>query len=222
VNFAGVTRSNQKSVWRCQCVCGKETFVVTCSLTRGTTISCGCYNKEVVFQRCATHQESLNKRPSPELRAFQTAKGRCNNPTDHAFSNYGGRGIEFRFNSFEEFLNELGRKPTPKHSIDRIDVNGHYEPGNVRWADDATQARNKRNVRTLTVDGITKLRCEWAEEYGIESDLIYERIRRGKWCIRCAVTLPTGSVCPHKLYRDPWEARRAKAKERLATNSAQE
>lgn len=84
---------------------------------------------------------------SPEYRTFHAAKKRCTNPKDSRWPDYGGRGIEFRFTSFEQFFEMLGPKPSPKHSINRIDNDGHYEPGNVEWAADDVQRRNKRRRR---------------------------------------------------------------------------
>jgi hypothetical protein len=81
---------------------------------------------------------------TPEYYACFDAKYRCTNPKDKYWKDYGGRGIEFRFTSFEEFFAELGTRPTPAHSLDRIDNNGHYEPGNVRWATKAEQNANRR------------------------------------------------------------------------------
>ena len=81
---------------------------------------------------------------TPEYRAFNGAKSRCNNSANPSYKNYGGRGIKFKFSSFEEFIDHIGFRPSDNHSIDRIDNNGHYEIGNVRWATDIEQARNKR------------------------------------------------------------------------------
>lgn len=83
---------------------------------------------------------------SPELRAFNSARTRCNNANTAAFSYYGGRGIEFRFESFDEFFNELGTRPSDQHSLDRIDNDGHYEKGNVRWATKKEQMNNRREA----------------------------------------------------------------------------
>ena len=88
---------------------------------------------------------------SPEHNSFRGAKDRCTNPNGPEWEHYGGRGIEFRFSSFEEFFAEVGPKPEPKraYSIDRIDKDGHYEPGNVRWATRKQQNANKRAVGKL-------------------------------------------------------------------------
>ena len=85
---------------------------------------------------------------TPEWRAYHHAKNRCRNPKNQNFVDYGGRGIEFRFVSVEHFLRVLGPRPSSEHSLDRIDVNGHYEPGNVRWSTPTEQANNRRPRRT--------------------------------------------------------------------------
>lgn len=80
---------------------------------------------------------------TPERRAFNSARTRCNNPNTAVYSYYGGRGIEFRFTSFDEFFKELGNRPSDSHSLDRIDNDGHYEKGNVRWATKKEQIGNR-------------------------------------------------------------------------------
>jgi len=81
---------------------------------------------------------------TPEYHAWQNAKTRCNNPRFPGYKDYGGRGIKFLFDSFEQWFEELGLRPTPDHSVDRINNHGHYEPGNVRWATDQEQHANQR------------------------------------------------------------------------------
>lgn len=83
----------------------------------------------------------------PEYIAYCDAKARCNNPTKNNYSYYGGRGIEFKFDSFSDFINCIGDRPDDKHSLDRIDSNGHYEVGNIRWADWSTQMKNRRDYK---------------------------------------------------------------------------
>ena len=123
----------------CKCDCGTERFVGMSQLKNGGSKSCNCIKKEVVHGKI-THGMS----GTPEFKTFHSAKKRCTNPKVRSFPRYGGRGIEFRFESFEQFYKELGPKPTPTHSINRIDNDGHYEPGNVEWATDEEQRKNKR------------------------------------------------------------------------------
>lgn len=118
---------------------------------------------------------------------------RCENPKCPAFKRYGGRGIvvcERWRASFADFLADMGPRPSPKHSLDRIDVNGNYEPGNVRWATAATQARNTRRNHTLTVGDETLCLSEWGERFGIQPGLIQARIDMG-WTTERAVTTPS-------------------------------
>jgi hypothetical protein len=89
-----------------------------------------------------------------EYRSYSAARSRCTNQNGDAWENYGGRGIEFRFKSYEEFLAEVGRKPGPEYSLDRIDVNGHYEPGNVRWATPTEQVHNRRCMMKEVSSGL--------------------------------------------------------------------
>lgn len=86
---------------------------------------------------------------TPEYRCYHNAAGRCNNPKNRNYRNYGGRGIEFRFSNFDEFLAHVGLKPSPEYSLDRIDNDGHYEVGNLRWATLEEQLSNRRQISTL-------------------------------------------------------------------------
>lgn len=143
------------------------------------------------------HGETANNKTSAEYKCYFSALDRCRNPKRKDYKYYGGRGIEFRFTSFSEFLNEIGRKPSPDYSIERIDVNGHYEKGNVRWATKQEQSRNKRSARFITVGGKTLNIVEWTALSKLSSNAIYTRINAHGWCNECAVTLPSYSRCPH-------------------------
>lgn len=127
-----------RALWSCVCDCGAVTLVSGATLRRGTQ-SCGCKKADVTRARSRTHGMSRHQ----EYWVYKAAKDRCNNPKNRGYVNYGGRGIRFLFASFEQFYAELGPRPAGM-SLDRIDNDGNYEPRNVRWADRATQNRNKR------------------------------------------------------------------------------
>lgn len=145
------SRIKQVIQWECLCECGNTAFLVSEVLVNGNTQSCGCLLKE--HQRPGLgplyrHGHAIGRK-SPEYRSFVCAKRRCNNSREIKYPQYGGRGIKFLFKSFEEFFAELGPKPEPKHkyTIDRIDGDGHYEPGNVRWATAGQQRKNQKGIK---------------------------------------------------------------------------
>jgi hypothetical protein len=133
----------------CRCACGETRPVFINSLNRGISRHCGCKVAKATAERSLTHGQS----GTPEYRSWSHMKGRCLNPTDSDFPAYGGRGITIHaewVDDFDAFLAYMGKRPTLRHSLDRIEVNGNYGPGNVRWATAHTQASNKRaNVRVL-------------------------------------------------------------------------
>lgn len=128
---------------RCRCECGVERDVSVNSLKRGTSRHCGCRVSEIVTMMKTTHGGV----GTPEYGSWAHLKERCSNPNCKDWPDYGGRGISVcaRWrDSFANFLADMGPRPSPQHSIDRIDVNGNYEPDNCRWADPLTQRRNRR------------------------------------------------------------------------------
>lgn len=127
-----------------------------------------------------------------EYRAWQNMRTRTNNPRFKDWMLYGGRGIKCcqRWGSFENFFADLGPKPTPAHSLDRIDSDGHYEPGNCRWATPKQQARNwKSRNRLLTFHGETLPLSAWAERLGCRRELIRDRLAMG-WTVERALSTP--------------------------------
>jgi hypothetical protein len=134
---------NSKGQWLCHCDCGATAIVRGHALRKGLTKSCGCLNQETRVRLKTKH----GMHDTPEYHAWEAAIQRCTNDNNPAWKFYGARGIsvcEEWLNSFEAFLAHIGRRPSPDFSLDRIDNDGNYEPGNVRWADWATQGTNKR------------------------------------------------------------------------------
>ena len=128
------------------------------------------------------HLESHGPGITAEYRIWSNIKQRCGNPKTPAYANYGARGIticdEWR-DSYEAFLGDMGRRPTPRHTIDRIDNDGNYEPGNVRWSEREEQNRNRRNNVMIDAFGETMCLSAWSQRSGVDRKTLAYRIRTG-------------------------------------------
>lgn len=175
ISHAG--RVKRKTRWLCVCECGNEIETTADSLQRGDAKSCGCLHREAVGTAARTHGRS----GTPEHSIWKAMIRRCYNQNVKEYFRYGGRGIVVceRWRSFENFLADMGERPSAEHSIDRKDNNGNYEPGNCRWATRKQQGRNKRNNYLLTVNGVTKTLPEWAEITGKPYVLLQQRFLKG-------------------------------------------
>lgn len=166
------------SRWDCYCACGGTTTVVGYSLLSGHTQSCGCIAIEILRMRSTTHGMSH----APEWQAWAGMKQRCINPADEKYPIYGGRGIRVCdqwFNSFENFYRDMGPRPSSIHSLDRIEVNGHYEPGNCRWATPKEQADNTRSTILVEIGGVVRCFDDWIDFLGLNRSTIHYRKAKG-------------------------------------------
>lgn len=163
------------------------------SLIRGFTRSCGCLGAETRVTSNTTHgHRKRNGNATQVYAAWCSMKNRCHNATADRYDRYGGRGIKICdrwLESFENFLADMGEPPSPQHSLDRIDVNGNYEPSNCRWATQKEQSNNKQSSRKVTIDGITLTAKEWSERSGVPYKTVWHRLGAG-WESKRAVFEP--------------------------------
>ena len=173
-----------KKRWMVFCICDCGNITTTAidkgSLKNGHTKSCGCLIKEKARIRVTTHGNSKKGKLTPEYRAWKGIRGRCLNPNNSNFHHYGGRGIKVceKWNKFENFLEDMGRRPAPEYSIDRIDNNGDYCPENCRWATRKEQNGNRRDNVWLECDGIKMIKIDWLKELGIDHVFVDYRLKK--------------------------------------------
>lgn len=178
------------SKWLCRCDCGTERILKRAALTCGDSQSCGCYRSERIRQyRRSVGASSNRTRFRSEYRSWYTMKRRCLSPRDAGYRQYGARGITVCgrwLKSFKAFLEDMGPRPSPLHTLDRIDNDGNYEPANCRWALPGIQQSNKRDCRLVTFDGLTLSTAEWARRLRMRSKTIRHRLDSG-WPIERAL-----------------------------------
>jgi hypothetical protein len=171
---------NSQKRWLCRCECGLQKIVVTRHLTTRQTTQClECSKTNRIG--ALKHGDTKNRTISAEYQTWLHIKARCYNPNNSHWYRYGGRGITVceRWMVFEYFLSDIGRKPTTKHTIERIDNNGDYSPDNCKWATYTEQARNRSHNVHITANGKTMLLTDWAKETGISYGTISARLKRG-------------------------------------------
>jgi hypothetical protein len=184
----GVTKHGS-ALWECECDCGGTKVVGANRLLAKTkpTKSCGCLK--------GGGPKTHGKTDHPLYSVWVGMNRRCRDPKHDSYKNYGARGIyvddKWR-DSFAQFLADVGERPSPRHSLERVDFNGPYCPSNVKWATSKEQQRNRRCNRVLPVDGEALCLAEWAERVGINANTLAARIDAG-WAVEDAVFTPVGA-----------------------------
>lgn len=189
-------RQNNKVMWECLCDCGNTTYVSTNYLTSGRIRSCGCFRKDQISERNTTH----NQRHTRLYEVWKNIKCRCYNPNNKAYKNYGGRGIAMFdewHNNYQAFYDwSISNGYSLGLTIDRIDVNGNYEPTNCRWVNRTVQANNKRANHYITYNGETHSIADWARKQGLSYECLSARLN-SCWGVEKALTTPN----THLLYK---------------------
>lgn len=178
--------------WICHCDCGNIVEVVGGDLKRGCTQSCGCLAREAARKRLTKHGMAGTRL----YETWQGMKDRCYKEQDCAFKYYGKNGIKIcdEWQEFEPFYKwAIANGYSDDLTIDRIDVNGNYEPSNCRWATRKEQANNKTTNRHISFEGETKTLKQWSETLGISHQTISSRLKRG-WSIDLALNTPVRVV----------------------------
>ena len=172
--------------WDCLCECGNMITVTGGNLRLGCTNSCGCYQSEVARQSIAklpSNKIENNIRRTPEYKTWKNIKQRCFNENIPCYSRYGGRGIivdERWVNSFDNFLEDMGQRPSDQHSIERQNNDGNYEPNNCIWATIEEQANNRSTNTYYVFEGESLTVAQIARETGIPATNLRARLSRGR------------------------------------------
>lgn len=182
-------RSPRYVYWECRCDCGGEIISIDQNLKQAKIPNCGCLrerNSSTRLKACTKHGMWRSR----EYKAWNDMKNRCSLPSVKAYKNYGGRGIKVcgRWMDFRNFYSDMGPRPDGM-TLERIDNNGDYGPGNCMWADMKAQQNNKRTCRFIEFRGERKTVTQWAESLGINSVTLRGRIAKG-WSIERSLTSP--------------------------------
>ncbi len=171
----------KKALWRCRCDCGNDASVSSDRLVSGNTKSCGCARQH--------HGHAVRGKMTPTYRSWHSMICRCTNAATPHFDRYGGRGIGAcaSWVKFENFLADMGERPSLAHTIDRVDNNGNYEPNNCRWATRREQANNRSTNRLFEFAGEQLTYREIARRTGLSDELLRHRLLRAGWSVDRAI-----------------------------------
>lgn len=180
-----------------RCDCGVEKDMKHRDILNGKVVSCGCFSAEMASDRFTKHGGYRTR----EYKSWNAMIQRCMNPNATAWDDYGGRGISvceewLGTEGYHQFVKDMGFRPDGM-TLDRIDTNGNYEPGNVRWATPKTQQNNRRVTKMLTFNGETMSQAAWTQRLGMSRNAISERLRKG-WTVEQALSAPLGKGGPKR------------------------
>lgn len=180
-----------KARWLCRCECGRTKDFDAYNVKSGSSLSCGCLRDETCGNNFRTHGHAKKIGKSVEYMTWLNLIARCDNPKNPAYPRYGGRGIRVchRWNDFAKFIQDMGQRPSPEHSIDRIDNNGDYSPDNCRWATRSQQCRNRSNTLCVTIREESVPLIDLCGSFGISPDTLRWRLRAG-WPVEKALNHP--------------------------------
>lgn len=192
------SNKNKQALWLCKCDCGNEVKVISADLKSGHTKSCGCLHIQRIIQYNKQTKSTHNMTNTRLYKIWYTMKQRCYYTKHKSYNNYGAKGIRIcqewinDFQSFYDWAIKNGYDENAKYgkcTLDRIDVNGNYEPDNCRWVDMKVQTRNRTNNHLLTYNGETHCISEWAEKLNIPKYAIMNRLRQ-KWNLQKIFNTP--------------------------------
>ncbi|MFA5322910.1 MAG: hypothetical protein WC373_09580 [Smithella sp.] len=186
-----------RAQWKTKCSCGNIQTTLACHLKSGHTISCKCASSEATIERNRTHDLSH----IPEYSNWRAMHRRCIDTSHPSYKDYGGRGIAVckEWEQIENFIQDMGSKPTPKHTIERIKNEFGYSKDNCIWATTKAQSRNKRNNRLINHEGQLLIIADIAEKIGMDKEALRGRLRLG-WNLQDAVSRPMNQPCNQLSY----------------------
>ena len=175
------------TLWQCSCECGQTRVAAAVNLVKGSTKSCGCFRREI-SRASSTHHMC----DTTEYASWVGLRSRCNSPSNPKFHRYGGRGITLcsEWESFETFFADMGPRPSPEHSLDRINNSLGYCKENCRWATPAEQSNNRECTVFITFNGEKNPLTYWAVETGISRHVLLQRVKKLGWSAERALTTP--------------------------------
>lgn len=203
VKLVGRRGYNQRHHWLCRCDCGSSKVIAGQALKAGATRSCGCLVRETSAKVHTTH----GMRRTPIYQAWSSMRTRCENPNNISYSRYGGRGIRIckRWETFDNFYEDMGPTWFVGASLERINVNGNYQPSNCKWIKSAEQARNRTSSIILSTPAGKMIAKDAAALYGLNPKVLYDRIA-ANWP-RKHLFDPVGGAFTKKRRSEGWRNR---------------